>query len=173
MNFLGSIYGFYWYGRQMAATAWYWNLFVPDSPTSSSLFTIVVLLWLLGKRSHVLEMLALVTNLKYGVWAVGVIFIYWKANGGLDAIDLMLMISHGAMALEVVLYNYHYKFNNSVLWIGACWLLWNDYVDYVYQIHPWLQDDRFTGYIQFGTPVLSLLVLAGAAWLRRQRACSN
>ncbi|KEO84250.1 DUF1405 domain-containing protein [Tumebacillus flagellatus] len=172
-NFLGSIYGFYWYGNQMAHTEWYWNFFVPDSPTSSSLFTIVVLLWLLGKRSKVLEMLSMVTNLKYGIWAVGVIITYWNANGRVDATDLMLMISHGAMAVEVVLYNFNYKFDNRVLWIGACWLLFNDFVDYVYTIHPWLQDERFTAYIQFWTPVLSLLVLTFTAFLRRERARSK
>ncbi|MBL0388524.1 DUF1405 domain-containing protein [Tumebacillus sp. ITR2] len=172
-NLLGSIYGFYWYGNQMADTEWYWNLFVPDSPTSSTLFTIVVLLWLLGRRSRWLEMLSMVTNLKYGIWACGVIITYWNANGIVDGTDLMLMLSHGAMAVEVVLYNFNYKFDRSVLWIGACWLLFNDFVDYVYDIHPWLQDERFTAYIQFWTPVLSLLVLVFVAVLRPATARSK
>ena len=172
-NLLGSIYGFYWYGNQMADTEWYWNLFVPDSPTSSTLFTIVVLLWLLGRRSRWLEMLSMVTNLKYGIRACGVIITYWNANGTVDGTDLMLMLSHGAMAVEVVLYNFNYKFDRSVLWIGACWLLVNDFVDYVYDIHPWLQDERFTAYIQFWTPVLNLLVLVFVAVLRPATARSK
>lgn len=172
-NLLGSIYGFYWYGNQMAETPWYWNFFVPDSPTSSTFFTLVVLLWLLRRTSPVLEMLSMVTNIKYGIWACGVIITYWSANGTVDSIDLMLMLSHGAMAVEVVLYNFNYKFDRSVLWMGACWLLFNDFVDYVYGIHPWLQDERFTAYIQFWTPVLSLVVIVFVALLRRGSASSK
>jgi uncharacterized membrane protein YpjA len=166
VNFLGSIYGFYWYRNQLAETEWYWNFLVPDSPTASSFFTLVVLLWLLGKRNAVLEMLSMVANLKYGIWACGVIVAYWAADGTVEATDLMLLVSHLGMAVEVVLYNFAYRFDWRVLWLGAIWLLVNDFVDYVYDIHPWLQDDRFLSEVTFWTPVLSLAVLLLTALLR-------
>ncbi|MGB8955819.1 MAG: DUF1405 domain-containing protein, partial [Tumebacillaceae bacterium] len=165
-NLLGSIYGFYWYKNQMEATDWYWNFFVPDSPTSSSFFTLVVLLWLLRKSSPLLEMISMVTNIKYGIWACGVILTYWAADGKLDPSDLMLMVSHGAMAIEVILFNFAYRFDWRVLWVGAIWLLFNDFVDYIYGIHPWLQDDRFTADITFWTVVLSIATICAVAILR-------
>lgn len=165
-NLLGSIYGFIWYGDQLADTPWQWNFFVPDSPTSSSLFTLVVLLWLLGKHSPVLEMLSMVTNIKYGIWACGVIVTYWIADKEVHPANLMLLASHGAMAFEVLLYNYRYRFTWSVLWIGAVWLLFNDFVDYVYGIHPWLQDNRFLPEVTFWTIILSLATLTLVAVLR-------
>jgi uncharacterized membrane protein YpjA len=169
-NLLGSIYGFYWYGRQMEATPWYWNIFVPDSPTSSTFFTLVVLIWLLGKSSPLLEMISMVTNIKYGIWACSVIVTYWVADREVYAEDVMLMLSHGAMAIEVILYNYKYRFSWNVLWIGAIWLLYNDFVDYVFHQHPWLQDDRFTTQIGFWTAILSIATLAFVAVMRPREA---
>lgn len=171
-NLLGSIYGFYWYHNQMAETEWYWNFFVPDSPTSSSFFTLVILLFLLRSSSPLLEMISMVTNIKYGVWACGVIITYWVADHDVQPADLMLMMSHGAMAVEVILYNFAYRFDWRLLWVGAAWLLYNDFVDYVYDIHPWFQDDRFTAYFTFWTPILSLVTLAVVAWLRSRDARS-
>ncbi|ASS75530.1 hypothetical protein CIG75_11405 [Tumebacillus algifaecis] len=165
-NLLGTIYGFYWYRNQMEATEWYWNFFVPDSPTSSGLFTLLILLWLLKKSSPLLEMLSMVTNIKYGIWACGVIFTYGAADGAIEAQNWMLVLSHGAMAVEVLLYNFAYKFDWRWLWVGAVWLLFNDFVDYVYGIHPYLQDGRFLADVTFWTPVLSVATLLLVAMLR-------
>lgn len=166
-NLLGSIYGFYWYHDQMVTTPWYWNFFVPDSPTASSFFTLLLLLWLLGRSSPWLEVISIVSNIKYGIWACGVIFTYWIADHQVYSSDVMLVLSHGTMAIEVILYNSFYRFTWRHLWLGACWLLYNDFVDYVYGIHPWLQDDRFTAYIQFWTPILTLFTIGLVAFLRR------
>ena len=73
VNLLGSIYGFYWYKEQLMMTASWLNLFVPDSPTASSAFTLVLLLYALRRRSPLIEAFAAVTLFKYGVWAVAVI----------------------------------------------------------------------------------------------------
>jgi uncharacterized membrane protein YpjA len=165
-NLLGSIYGFYWYRYQLADTPWYWNFFVPDSPTSSSLFTLVILLWLLGRSSPLLEMLSMVTNIKYGIWACGVILTYGAADGYIEPSNWMLLLSHGAMAVEVILYNFAYRFDWRYLWLGAVWLLYNDFVDYVYGIHPYLKDDRFLSDVMFWTPMLTIVTIVLTALLR-------
>jgi uncharacterized membrane protein YpjA len=165
-NLLGSIYGFYWYKNQLADTAWYWNFLVPDSPTSSTFYTLVLLLWLLRRSSPLIEMLSMVTNIKYGIWACGVIVTYWAADGTTDPANIMLLVSHAGMAIEVILYNFAYRFDWRYLWIGAVWLLYNDFADYVYGIHPWLQDDRFLAEVTFWTPVLTILTLVTTALLR-------
>lgn len=169
-NLLGSIYGFYWYRNQLASTEWYWNFFVPDSPTSSTFFTLVILLWLFRRSSPVLEMISMVTNIKYGIWACGVILTYWTADGTVEPANIMLLLSHGAMAIEVILYNFAYRFDWRVLWIGAVWLLFNDFLDYVFGIHPYLQDNRFLTEIALSTVVLSVCTIVFTAILRPQDA---
>src|SRR5690554_5519335 len=83
INALGTVYGFMWYAQQMANTMasdkpWL-VLFVPDSPTASLLFTITLLFLLrdqyAGNRLEhsarsIIEVLAVVTSVKYGIWAV-------------------------------------------------------------------------------------------------------
>ena len=34
-NILGTLYGFIWYGDQLAKTPWYFLPFIPDSPIAS------------------------------------------------------------------------------------------------------------------------------------------
>lgn len=53
INFLGSLYGYYWYYDQLLATPWPWWIFTPDSPLSTSLFTLTLALLLSGKGASV------------------------------------------------------------------------------------------------------------------------
>ncbi len=70
-NILGTLYGFIWYGDQLAKTPWYFLPFIPDSPIAS-LFFCVLLLFVSFFNKHIpfVEALAFVTLLKYGLWAV-------------------------------------------------------------------------------------------------------
>lgn len=70
INLGGTIYGYIWYEPQLRDTPYIYWLFVPDSPTASFFFTIVLGLWLANKRSPLFETLAFITLIKYGVWAV-------------------------------------------------------------------------------------------------------
>lgn len=143
VNFLGSIYGYYWYKNQLAATPVYWLPFVPDSPTASAAFTLVLLFYLFNRRSPFWEAFAGVTLFKYGIWAVAMI---WAGAALSDQpffeslvwTDWMLMASHLGMALEGVLYSRFFTFRRrEILWVGA-WILLNDILDYSVGIHPWL-----------------------------------
>jgi uncharacterized membrane protein YpjA len=58
INILGSFYGYYWYRGQLAATNVLLWPFVPDSPLSTTLFSLVLVLYLLGKKSSLLSLLA-------------------------------------------------------------------------------------------------------------------
>lgn len=143
VNLLGSIYGFYWYKHQLLVTDWYFLPFVPDSPTASMFFTLVLGLWLLHQRSPLLEAFAAITLFKYGIWAV--IMIIW---GGLldqqpflDALNWqhwMLIASHLGMALQAVLYFPFYTFRSREVWLVGGWTLLNDVLDYGFDIHPWV-----------------------------------
>lgn len=148
-NLLGTIYGYVWYEAQLRYT-WenhaLWQLiFVPDSPTASLFFTIALLFLLLPKqlgRFHFLrgliEGLAIVTSVKYGVWAVSMIFAGSAMGDSLGWQDWMLVASHLAMAVEALLYVRLFSLRAVMLVIAGAWTLLNDTVDYSYGVYPWL-----------------------------------
>ncbi|SEN28490.1 Uncharacterized membrane protein YpjA [Lihuaxuella thermophila] len=143
INFLGTIYGFYWYKNQLAVTDPKLIIFVPDSPTASGFFTLVLLLYLFSRRSPLLEAFASITLFKYGIWAV--VMIIWGAvldsAPFLEALSWqhwMLMVSHLGMAAQAVLYSPYYTFQSREILIVAAWTLLNDAFDYGLDIHPWL-----------------------------------
>lgn len=97
VNALGTIYGYYWYKGQLAVTEPIYYLFVPDSPTASLFFCFAVLGWLLGKHFKLMEVLALVTLIKYGLWAVVMNLLTFAETGELGATGWMLVASHFLM----------------------------------------------------------------------------
>jgi uncharacterized membrane protein YpjA len=168
-NLIGSIYGFYWYKEQLASTPIYFWLFVPDSPLSSSLFTFVLALWLWRKKvSPLLVLIAFVCCLKYGIWCVVVLGIYGVRDGGMVAENWMLVASHAAMAAEVLIYSFLFKFQSKYLWLGATWLLVNDFMDYVYGVHPYLEDDGLLGNVKIFTLCWSVCTIGIAYWVCRR-----
>lgn len=59
INFLGTIYGYYWYRSQLSLTPDIFLVFVPDSPTASLFFTIVFVFFCLIKIYLILKRLLL------------------------------------------------------------------------------------------------------------------
>jgi uncharacterized membrane protein YpjA len=162
INFLGSIYGFYWYKDQLEETVpAILRIVVPDSPTGSSLFTLFLIALLLRKRVPALEALAAITNFKYGIWAVAVILSGWSLGGEKYWTDYMLMLSHGGMAMETLLYARYYSFKVPHILMVAVWTLANDYFDYIWNVHPWLPPslEPYTTTVGWLTVLLSLISL--------------
>ncbi|WP_214887953.1 DUF1405 domain-containing protein [Exiguobacterium sp. s142] len=136
VNLLGTIYGYVWYEPQLRDTPLIYWPFVPDSPTASLFFTIVLALWLLKKNSPLIETLAFITLIKYGVWAV-VMNVLFLMKLGDDAdtfivlMAVMLMLSHGAMAVQAFLYAPFMRWTVSSFVLTLIWVIHNDVVDYV------------------------------------------
>ncbi|MGG1876963.1 DUF1405 domain-containing protein [Paenibacillus cisolokensis] len=178
-NLLGTVYGYIWYGNQLKYT-WQegliWQLiFVPDSPTASLFFTIALFLLLYPPRrmlgmlaQQLIEALALVTSVKYGIWAVAIIFAGQWQGDVLVWQDWMLVVSHTAMAVEALLYVRLFHFRRAALAVAIAWTLINDTVDYTFGVYPWLpsvlQDDL--GAVEIFTFSLTLFsgLLAWIAW---------
>ncbi|RXT13933.1 DUF1405 domain-containing protein [Ammoniphilus sp. CFH 90114] len=164
-NFFGSIYGFYWYKDQLAQTHPEWlRIFVPDSPTGSALFTLFLITLLIGRSVPTLEAFAAVTNFKYGVWAVAVILAGWAMGGTKHWTDFMLMFSHAGMAIESLLYAKHYTIRFRHILMVGIWTTWNDWMDYMLDIHPYLPSvlneyDRFVGWLTFALSLFSLSLI--------------
>lgn len=154
INGLGTVYGFIWYGNQIESTlttmeSWL-VLFVPDSPTASLFFTLALLgiIWTRSsdgtkiKRPNAvmrwIEAMAAVTLVKYGIWAVFMIFAGAFRGDELVWQDWMLVVSHLGMALEAILFTRFFSFGLGALVLVSIWTISNDIIDYTFNVFPWL-----------------------------------
>ncbi|EKN67334.1 DUF1405 domain-containing protein [Schinkia azotoformans] len=162
INIFGTIWGYIWYGWQLAETPPRFLLFVPDSPTASLFFVIVLIAFLLRKNWPIIEALAIVTLFKYGIWAVVMNLLVLKVEGSLPWEGYMLIASHFAMAAQGLLYAPYYRLKAWHLIVAAVWTLHNDVIDYVFGMMPRygvLSD--FTpqiGYFTFWLSIASILI---------------
>nr|WP_209437876.1 DUF1405 domain-containing protein [Mesobacillus selenatarsenatis] len=162
VNVLGTAYGYYWYKWQLIDTPPRFLLFVPDSPTASLFFVFVLGAFLMGRNWPLMEALAIVSLVKYGLWAVVMNSMVFFVSGQLDWIGLMLMASHFAMAVEGVLYAPFYRMKAWHLIVAAVVVLHNEIIDYVFEMMPRyhtldLYMDQI-GYFTFWLSIFSIAV---------------
>ena len=162
INIFGTIWGYIWYGWQLAETPPHFLLFVPDSPTASLFFVFVLIAFLLRQNWPLIEALAIVTLFKYGIWAVVMNLLVLKVEGGLPWEGYMLIASHFAMAVEGLLYASYYRIKAWHLLVAAVWTLHNDVIDYVFGMMPrYSVLSDFTpqiGYFTFWLSIASILI---------------
>lgn len=164
INIPGTIYGFMWYETQLAQTPTQFLLFVPDSPTASLFFVFVLLAFLLNRHWPLMEALAAVTLIKYGIWAVAMNIAGGLAGDSLNWKNYMLIFSHAGMAIQAVLYAPFYRIKPWHLIVVAIWTIHNDIIDYVFFMHPWvshrlMSDIDLIGYFTFWLSIFSLLTV--------------
>lgn len=162
-NFLGTVYGYIWYGGQLSITPWYFFPFVPDSPTATLFLCILIVLILFNKHSGLIDALAFTTLIKYGVWAVIMNIWNFIDMGFISLVGLMLITSHLAMAIQAFLFLPHMKIKFWHFCVTAIWLFHNDVIDYVYMqypkygnLHPYASE---IGYLAFWLTVIVLMLL--------------
>lgn len=171
VNLLGTIYGYIWYESQLSVTEPKFLLFVPDSPTASLFFTIALLGWLLKKNWKLIEALALITLVKYGVWAVVMNIWTYIETGSIGWMGWMLVASHFAMALQAVLYIPFYRFTFVHIFIAAVWTLHNDVIDYVFGQMPIYRSlSEYASQIGYFTFWLSIACISIAIAVNQKRS---
>ena len=162
INLFGTIYGYIWYGYQLERTEPIFYIFVPDSPTASLFFTIALAGWIIGKHFKLIEALAVVTLIKYGVWAVVMNLLTFVENGELSPAGWMLVASHGLMAVQAIIYANRYKYTYVHVFIAAIWTLHNDVIDYVFGQMPYYhvinQYPDKIGYFTFWLSIVCIYV---------------
>ncbi|UOQ93567.1 DUF1405 domain-containing protein [Halobacillus shinanisalinarum] len=162
VNLFGTIYGYIWYENQLAVTEPIFLIFVPDSPTASLFFTIFLGFFLLNKKVPYIEALAVITLLKYGVWAVVMNGLTFLEYGALPWTSYMLIISHGAMAIQGILYSPYYRIRMRHIVVAAIWTLHNDVIDYVFgqmPVYPAIMEHlNAVGYFTFWLSIFSIAV---------------
>ena len=169
-NILGTVYGYYWYGWQLVITDPKFLIFVPDSPTASLFFCFVLFAWLLGRNWKLMEALALITLVKYGVWAVVMNLLTFVETDSINPLAWMLIASHFAMALQAILYMPKYRFTMGHVAIAAIWTLHNDIIDYVFEQMPIYGDLlQYMNEIGYFTFWLSICCIGIAIWNIKKR----
>lgn len=162
INFFGTIYGYIWYQGQLSITPDIFLVFVPDSPTASLFFTIFLLFFIFGRNIPYIEALGLITLFKYGVWAVVMNLLTLMVEGSLGWQGYMLMASHGAMAVQGLLYAPYYKIKLRHIIFAAVWTLHNDVIDYVFEMMPMYSSltsyMNEIGYFTFWLSILSIFI---------------
>ncbi len=162
INALGTIYGYIWYGYQLEQTPAIFLIFVPDSPTASLFFCFVLVGFILKKNFRLFEALAIITLVKYGIWAVVMNILTLFETGYLPIEGYMLIVSHGAMAVQGVLYSPYYRFKLWHLVVAGVWTLHNDVIDYVFKMMPWygslMKYLPQIGYFTFWLSIFSIAV---------------
>ncbi|MCW3490427.1 DUF1405 domain-containing protein [Dethiobacter alkaliphilus] len=174
INFFGTIYGFWWYRNQFAATPAYIWPFVPNSPLTVLYFFIVLVLFLQNKRSPFWEGLAYFGLIKHGMWTVAIITLYHLA-GDRSPDNILLWTGHLGMALQAVLFWVYYglplRFSHAVGISG--WYLFNDYLDYVVGIHPYvnttLVDIAVVRNLAVSYSIVLTIIFLFTAWRRHNR----
>lgn len=170
INALGTVYGYYWYGGQLALTKPIFYIFVPDSPTASLFFCFVLIAWLMGKQWRLMEALALITLVKYGVWAVGMNLLMLNELGEIGFDGWMLVFSHGAMAVQAIVYMAYYSFTYWHVAIAGIWTLHNDVIDYVFGQMPMYGPlTKYMPYIGYVTFWLSIACMGIAIYCIKKR----
>ncbi|OME78711.1 hypothetical protein BK120_23540 [Paenibacillus sp. FSL A5-0031] len=162
LNAFGTIYGYIWYGEQLSDTPAIFLIFVPDSPTASLFFALVVIAFLLKKNWPLIEALAIVTLIKYGIWAVVMNILVLVVTGEISGVAIMLITSHAAMALQGMLYSPFYRIKAWHLIVVAIWTIHNDIIDYLFKMMPrYHMLDQYTisiGYFTFWLSIVSIFV---------------
>ncbi|EAD1189605.1 DUF1405 domain-containing protein [Listeria monocytogenes] len=159
-NLLGAIYGYIWYIPQLQITEPRFWLFVPDSPTAILFFTLALVGFLGKKHWPLMEALGFVCLVKYGLWAVGMNIFFMVDQGMLVLGSVALILTHGFMAVEGILYAPFYRFRIGHFMIAAVWVFHNDVIDYVLgQMPIYMGLEKFSPEIGYATFWLTVVVL--------------
>ncbi len=148
-----------WYGRffgEVHAPLWAYP-FIPDCPLAALLFGAAVLLMHLGRRSNLLNQLAAVFCVKYGVWTMTFWALYWAITGDVELSSLfsgpVMFVTHfGLTIMGLLLLQYvQPSVRDSALVLA--WFVLSDLVDYApiaagrlggygyYPPLPWINGD--------------------------------
>lgn len=128
--FIGTVF---WYGDFIHVSRpplWAYP-FIPDSPLSTLLFGIALILLHRRAPNDLLSRFAIIYNVKYGTWTMLFWTIYWARTGDLNPVSLLMFATHLGMVIEgLFLFQYlnHSDLQNTAIVFG--WMVLHDLIDY-------------------------------------------
>jgi len=133
INFLGFLFGIYYYMPQLGDTPQYMWLLVIDCPLYVVLFSIILPLELLERPlPDILKFITSVGLFKYGLWTVIVILLHFDFFFSINPLAYSLLLPmHVGMILEsILLFSLFRSTTPSTLFVILFFIL-NDLSDYV------------------------------------------
>lgn len=148
INFLGSLYGFYWYWPQLREfPVKVWPV-IFDSPLATLFFSLFLLAIYFGRRIPLLEAMAFISMVKYGLWTSLVLGHYMVLTRSVPFDAAHLTLSHFSMALESFIFMRYYR--PAAVWglAATIWFVFNDYMDYYVGTVPTLPLPEYVGLVK-------------------------
>jgi len=137
INIAGTAFGFFFYYPQLGDNPLYLWPFIPDSPLATVFAALTFMLIAHRKRNSIVESIAVIGNLKYGLWTVFVLTYYSEIfySGNPLWMYLFLLLSHLAMAIQAVFVAEISEINIKAFLLASSWFILNDVIDYSLGIH--------------------------------------
>lgn len=135
VNLVGTVFGYWFYRFHLLENPIHFWPFIPVSPNATLFMALSLGLYALGKRNkwtRIVDVLAFIGNLKYGLWTV-VVMLSTPSAYLLESTAFMfsfLVISHALMATQSLLVLDYTEFDLNALFVAALWYTINDVVDY-------------------------------------------
>lgn len=135
INILGTGFGYWYYRFQLMDNPLHLWPLIPVSPNATLFMALSLMLYTLGRRSRwtkIVDVLAFIGNLKYGLWTVIVMLATPSAyiNQSTPEMFAFLVVSHALMATQAFLVLDYTEVDLEALFVGAMWYTINDVVDY-------------------------------------------
>ncbi len=142
LAFAGCLFAFIigtvgWYGGffiEVNAPLWAYP-FIPDCPLAAGLFGVALLLMHYNRGSNLLNQIAAVFCIKYGVWTMSFWALYWARTGDIEMSSLfsgpVMFVTHlGLFIMGLLLLQYvKPSVRDSLITLG--WFVASDLVDYL------------------------------------------
>ena len=154
VNFVGTAFGFWYYGLhpfeepivggQFAFEPVVMWPFVPDSPVATLFIGLSLLLWWLGRPNEYVNVLAFFGCIKLGAWTPFVLLAFADGFSYLHwAMYHFLFWSHLAMVVEAFVLHRYSSFPPAAIAVALLWYGLNDLVDYFVPVvggphHTWI-----------------------------------
>lgn len=186
LAFLGCMVAFVigtvgWYGSffgEVNAPLWSYP-FIPDCPLAAGIWGVAILLMHYKRGSNLLNQLAAVFCIKYGVWTMSFWALYWSRTGDIELSSLfsgpVMFVAHfGLLIMGLLLLQYvRPSVRDSLITLG--WFVLSDIVDYApiaagrlggygyYPPLPWVNGDpvALTPAMMWNAIIMTWLVAGG------------
>jgi uncharacterized membrane protein YpjA len=142
-NFLGSVYGWYYYRYQLAESQIvFWPL-ITDCPNASLFFTISAVLIVLNLRNDAFLFFSSTNMLKYGIWTMTILIFHRDFFFAPERLLLYsgIFVTHFIIFIESFLISAEIeKVSPQAIMISTAWFLLNDFSDYFLNTHPYIPE---------------------------------